>query len=76
MRDQVADSSNIYLEPGQGSTTCRVQIVDDDIREDDETFTVRLASLSSGTLGADITSTVFIVDDDGKCRTKCMQRIS
>ena len=69
MREKGSDSSKIYLEPGEGSTNCRIQIVDDDITETDvETFTVKLSSLSLGTLGT-VTTIVTIDDDDGKCHT-------
>ena len=48
---------------GAGSFTVRVITTDDDIDEQDETFTVRLSSPTNATLG-DATATGTIIDDD------------
>ena len=69
-RPQGDPNSVIPLPAGQATATCRIEIVDDCIREADETFTVTLESLALGTLGTTVTTTVTIDDDDdGTCHT-------
>ena len=64
-RSREDEDSAIYFQANQGSTACRIEIVDDDIREDDETFTVTIEELSLGNLGKQLITTVTIKDDDG-----------
>ena len=49
---------------GEESTTIEVEVIDDDLDEDDETFTVSLSNPSGGFAIADATARGTITDDD------------
>ena len=65
MRPQGDPNSTIYFQKDEDTTTCRIQIIEDDIREANEAFVVTIEALNLGTLGSSVTTTVTIEDDDG-----------
>ena len=63
--DYTGTSGTIRFEPGQESRTIRVQVLDDDVREDIETFTVELSDPAGATLAAGAgTGTITDNDED------------
>ena len=65
------ESKELYFSPSHSdqSTTIPIQIINDDIREEMEQFTVQL-SLPSGSTGVVLdqdSATVEIVDEDREC---------
>ena len=63
--DFVATSGVLQFAKGKARECVRVKLIDDDVPEDDEVFTVALSSPSLGyTLGAHATCEVTIQDDD------------
>ncbi len=65
---KIPEAVRVWFGGGSGSTPAsfklRVVTADDDIDEEDETFTVRLSNPINATLG-DATATGTIIDDDG-----------
>lgn len=62
--DYVAASGTITFEIGQRIKRFAVQMVDDEVREDQETFTVGLSNLVGAELAEPSTTTVAINDDE------------
>ena len=62
--DYVADSGSVTLAEGQTSTTINVTLIDDDLTESDETFTVTLTNLVGEALLGSAKATGTIVNDD------------
>ena len=59
-------SGEVALPVGVNSVTCDIPILENDIREGDETFDVTIGTVScGGALGAVTTTTVTITDNDG-----------
>jgi len=62
--DYVATSGPLSFAPGETRRTIAVSLMDDGIREPDETFAIRLSNVNGATLIADGRATVTIRDDD------------
>ena len=62
--DFAARSERVTIAPGQTSIAFAVDLVDDALDEDDETFTVALSDPQGATLGDAAIATVTITDDD------------
>ncbi len=65
-RDYTPTSGTLTFEPGQSVQRIRVPVMNDTLREANETFSVRLASPVNATLGAGTTHTYTILDDDAR----------
>ncbi len=66
-RDYFGKTGRVTFQPqaGNSSVAIPIEIINDDIREGDETFTVRLTAVDGATLDPDNSDTVVtIVDDD------------
>ena len=65
VEDYVAKTGTLTFAPGEDTAEIVIEIIDDDIEEDDEYFTVELSYPTGGlALGAVSTSTVTIINDD------------
>jgi solute carrier family 8 (sodium/calcium exchanger) len=63
--DYVATSGTLVFGPGETSKEFDIEIVDDEVEEDDETFTVELSAKSANALASDkLVCTIKIIDDD------------
>ena len=62
--DYATTAGSLRFEPGETHKTIRIPIVDDDLNEGDETFTVILKNIKNARRG-DRSHSVTILDDDG-----------
>ncbi|CAG9565672.1 unnamed protein product [Danaus chrysippus] len=62
--DYIATQGSLVFGPGEAEKTFSVQVIDDDVFEEDEHFTVRLSSAKGACLASPSTATVVILDDD------------
>lgn len=64
--DYTATSGTLTIAPGETTSTLEIPILDDDLVEEDETFTVTLDDVAGGgaVLGVPSTAVVTILDDD------------
>ncbi|MYB29013.1 MAG: hypothetical protein F4X38_07720, partial [Acidimicrobiaceae bacterium] len=62
-QDYTADSGTLRFAPGETSKTITVDVLDDDVHEPDETFTVTLSNPTEASIGR-ATATGTIKDDD------------
>ncbi len=62
--DYPVSTGTLTIAAGDTSGTISVSITEDDVDEDDETFTVSLSNPENATLGSPASSTVTIIDDD------------
>ena len=60
-----------FTTPATAPQCIMINLLDDDIYEGDETFTATISSVSpGGTIGTQDTTTITIVDNDGKFNSK------
>nr|XP_032521023.1 sodium/calcium exchanger 1 isoform X2 [Danaus plexippus plexippus] len=62
--DYIATQGCLVFGPGEAEKKFSVQVIDDDVFEEDEHFTVRLSSAKGACLASPSTATVVILDDD------------
>lgn len=62
--DYVATTQTLVFAPGQQTKTVDIGLLPDDLREIDETFSVKLSSVA-GAVAADATGLVTVTDDEG-----------
>jgi len=62
--DYVADSGALTFQPGELTQTIDIQLIDDDVIESTETFTVELSSPVNADVGIQSTGTGTIIDDE------------
>ena len=63
-RDYFGKAGTLTFNPGELTKTIPIEIIDDKVRENDETFTVRLSNPNGATLGLQSATQVTIKDDE------------
>jgi len=59
-------ASKVTFADGSATADCSINITDDDIQEPEEVFEVRVATTGRGWLTANDTTTITIVDNEGR----------
>ena len=68
--DYVGKTGTLTFNPGVTQQSIPIKIVDDNIREGDENFTVRLSNPNGATLGQQASTVVTITDNEGLPRVR------
>ena len=66
--DYTAASGTLTFAPGETAKSFNIVIIDDNIKESNETFNIVLSNASSATLGSPAGTTVSILDNDKNSR--------